>query len=85
VAIPFCHITLDKILTGTYNLESNYGHRVYAAAAGRWISETLQAMKPYVGQGSYINDVDPILATTPLWPTAYYGDNLAKYQAVKTR
>jgi hypothetical protein len=42
-------------------------------------------MAPYVGRGSYINDVDPILAASPLWPSAYYGDNLAKYIAAKTR
>jgi len=42
-------------------------------------------MKPYVGQGSYINDVDPILAATPQWPSAYYGGNLRMYRDVKTR
>ena len=42
-------------------------------------------MKPYVGQGNYINDVDPILAATSDWPAAYYGGNLDKYRAVKTK
>lgn len=42
-------------------------------------------MKPYVGQGAYINYPDPILAATSSWPQAYYGGNLDAYVAVKTK
>ena len=45
----------------------------------------MSAMKPYVGQGTYINYPDPLLAATPAWQYDYYGDNLAEYIAVKTR
>ena len=41
-------------------------------------------MAPYVGQGSYINYPDPLLAATSSWPQAYYGGNLARYTSVKT-
>ena len=55
-----------------------------AAAATQWLTSTTEAMKPYVGQGAYINYPDPILAATPSWPEAYYGGNLQRYIAVKT-
>ena len=59
--------------------------RCPADAASSWLSSTVLAMKPYVGQGNYINYPDPLLAATSAWQYDYYGDNLAEYIAVKTR
>ena len=55
------------------------------ARANSWISSTKAAMALYVGQGSYINYPDPLLAATSTWPQAYYGGNLARYTTVKTK
>ena len=49
------------------------------------MSSVTQALKPYVGQGNYINNPDPLLAATTSWPTAYYGGNLQAYTDVKTK
>ena len=42
-------------------------------------------MKPYVGAGAYINYVDPIVAASKNWAETYYGGNLDRYIAVKTK
>ncbi len=49
------------------------------------MSSVTQALKPYVGQGNYINYPDPLLAATTSWPTACYGGNLQAYADVKTK
>jgi FAD/FMN-containing dehydrogenase len=45
-----------------------------------WLSNTWQAMRPYVNGEAYQNYIDPDLAN---WQQAYYGTNLARLQQVK--
>lgn len=45
-----------------------------------WLSDTWQAMRPYVNGEAYQNYIDPDLAD---WQQAYYGANLLRLQQVK--
>jgi FAD/FMN-containing dehydrogenase len=47
-----------------------------------WLQDTWQAMRSYVSGASYQNYVDPDLQN---WQNAYYGQNLARLQQIKTK
>ena len=56
-----------------------------AAQANAFLAKVATEMAPYVGQGAYINYVDPLLVASGQWPQAYFGGNLNRLQAVKAR
>jgi len=47
-----------------------------------WIVSTMSTLEPYLSDKSFINFPDNNLAN---WQTAYYGDNYAKLQAIKSK
>jgi FAD/FMN-containing dehydrogenase len=53
-----------------------------AAACADWVRRIHGAMRPWASGFAYQNYIDPELAD---WPHAYFGDNLARLQAIKRR
>jgi FAD/FMN-containing dehydrogenase len=53
-----------------------------AAACTDWVRRIQAAMRPWASGFAYQNYIDPELAD---WPRAYFGDNLARLQAIKRR
>ncbi len=78
-ATAFVH--RNSLFSIQYTASWNPGDSASIVAANTsWLSETWQAMRPYVNGEAYQNYIDPDLAD---WQRAYYGANLTRLQQVK--
>jgi FAD/FMN-containing dehydrogenase len=78
-ATAFVH--RNSLFSIQYTASWNAGDSADVVAANRtWLSQTWQAMRPYVSGEAYQNYIDPDL---PNWQQAYYGSNLARLQQIK--
>jgi FAD/FMN-containing dehydrogenase len=50
------------------------------SGGAKWLSETYEAMRPYVSGYAYQNYID---AAQPSWQHAYYGANYPRLQSVR--